>query len=124
MIIIYKHKLYIKNNKSNLYSILNIKFKNFNINITLLYQKLLYYIQTYKLNIFIIHIYSTKLFTILFNYSIYYLYLIYNFKMTYFITFYKILIYKKLQLNFYTIYQLSNIIQSNLYIFKIYKYIK
>nr|UTS56916.1 hypothetical protein [Haemoproteus lanii] len=118
MILLTKSKIFIKNSKINLHSILNLKFKLYNININLLSKIITQYIIKYKLNIFIIYIYSNKLFKIICNYSIYNLYKKYNYKFNKINIIYKILLYKKLQLIFYNIYQLINIIHFNLKIFK------
>nr|UTS56825.1 hypothetical protein [Plasmodium sp.] len=120
MIILYKSKILIKNendNKFNLNSILNLKFKKYNINIHFLNKQIIEYINKYKLNIFIIYIYSNKTFKILYNYTIFKLYKINykNFNKIYLI--YIILLYKKFQLLFYNINQLLYIIYTN---FKLY----
>ncbi|CRH02961.1 probable protein, unknown function (apicoplast) [Plasmodium relictum] len=112
MIILYKYKFLIKNNKINLNSILNLKFKMYNINIQILNNKILEYINKYKINLFIIYIYSDKTFKILYNYTIFYLYKKFN-KLNIKIFIYKILLYKKIQLFYYNIYQLIYIIYNN-----------
>nr|YP_008757404.1 hypothetical protein [Leucocytozoon caulleryi]BAN94684.1 hypothetical protein [Leucocytozoon caulleryi] len=121
MIILCKYKIFIKNFKCNLMPILNLKFKSYNININLLNSILLKYINIYNLNIFIIYIYSNKLFKIIYNYTIAFLYKKYYLKYKKFILIilYKILLYKKLQLMFYNIYQLIYIIHNNLKFLKI-----
>nr|UTS56923.1 hypothetical protein [Haemoproteus belopolskyi] len=118
MIILSKSKIFIKNYKLNLNSILNLKFKLYNININFLYKNIMQYINKYKINIFIIYIYSDKSFKIICNYTIYYLYKKYNYIFNKINIIYKILLYKKLQLIFYNIYQLINIIQFTLKILK------
>nr|UTS56832.1 hypothetical protein [Plasmodium sp.] len=117
MIILYKCKFLIKNsndNKINLNAILNSKFKIYNININFLYQKIKEYIDKYKLNIFIIYIYSNKTFKIIYNYTIFNLYIKYNNKLNICNIIIIILLYKKFQLLFYNIYQLLYIIINNL----------
>ncbi|SBT86800.1 hypothetical protein PMUG01_API003400 (apicoplast) [Plasmodium malariae] len=122
MIILYKCKLLVKNNNDNkikLNSILNLKFKIYNININFLNKKIIEYINKYKFNIFIIYIYSNKIFKIICNYTIFNLYRKYYNKLNnkiYLI--YKILLYKKFQLLFYNINQLLYIIINNLKIIK------
>ncbi|CDO67271.1 probable protein, unknown function [Plasmodium reichenowi] len=113
MIILCKYKFLIKNNKINLNSILNLKFKIYNININLLNKKITEYINKYKLNLFIIYIYSDKTFKIIYNYTIYNLYNKYNNKLNKILLIYKILLYKKFQLLFYNINQLLYIIKNN-----------
>nr|UTS56853.1 hypothetical protein [Plasmodium reichenowi] len=113
MIILCKYKFLIKNNKINLNSILNFKFKIYNININLLNKKITEYINKYKLNLFIIYIYSDKTFKIIYNYTIYNLYNKYNNKLNKILLIYKILLYKKFQLLFYNINQLLYIIKNN-----------
>lgn len=113
MIILCKYKFLIKNNKINLNSILNFKFKIYNININLLNKKIIEYINKYKLNLFIIYIYSDKTFKIIYNYTIYNLYNKYNSKVNKILLIYKILLYKKFQLLFYNINQLLYIIKNN-----------
>ncbi|KAF4331484.1 hypothetical protein PFMG_06111 (apicoplast) [Plasmodium falciparum IGH-CR14] len=113
MIILCKYKFLIKNNKINLNSILNFKFKIYNININLLNKKITEYINKYKLNLFIIYIYSDKTFKIIYNYTIYNLYNKYNSKVNKILLIYKILLYKKFQLLFYNINQLLYIIKNN-----------
>nr|UTS56818.1 hypothetical protein [Plasmodium sp.] len=124
MVILYKCKFLIKNsndNKINLNQILNIKFKIYNININLLNKKIIEYINKYKLNIFIIYIYSNKIFKIIYNYTTFNLYKKFYKKLNTIYLIYKILLYKKFQLLFYNIYQLLYIIINN---FKIIKYKK
>ncbi|VVF13551.1 probable protein, unknown function (apicoplast) [Hepatocystis sp. ex Piliocolobus tephrosceles] len=121
MIILCKNKILIKNinnNKINLNSILNLKFKIYNININLLNKKIIEYLNKYKLNIFIIYIYSNKTFKIIYNYTIFNLYKKYNNRFNKIFIIYKILLYKKFQLLFYNIYQLLSIIINNLKIIK------
>ncbi|GAW84761.1 open reading frame 129 (apicoplast) [Plasmodium gonderi] len=122
MIILYKCKFIIKhidNNKINLNSILNVKFKIYNININFLNKKIMEYIYKYKVNIFIIYIYSNKNFKIIYNYTIYNLYKKYYKKFNkIYLVIYKILLYKKMQLLFYNINQLLYIIINNLKIIK------
>nr|UTS56741.1 hypothetical protein [Plasmodium simiovale] len=116
MIILYKCKFLIKNidnNKINLNSILNSKFKIYNININLLNKKIIEYINKYKFNIFIIYIYTNKNFKIIYNYTIFNLYKQYYNKLNKIYLIYKILLYKKFQLLFYNINQLLNIIINN-----------
>nr|UTS56902.1 hypothetical protein [Plasmodium elongatum] len=113
MIILYKCKLFIKSNKINLNAILNSKFKFYNININFLNKIIIEYLTKYKIDIFIIYIYSNKLFKIIFNYTIYFLYKKY-FNLNKLIIIYNILKYKKFQLIFYNIYQLINIIYNNI----------
>nr|CAA64595.1 ORF129 [Plasmodium falciparum] len=113
MIISCKYKFLIKNNQINLNSILNFKFKIYNININLLNKKITEYINKYKLNLFIIYIYSDKTFKIIYNYTIYNLYNKYNSKVNKILLIYKILLYKKFQLLFYNINQLLYIIKNN-----------
>nr|UTS56909.1 hypothetical protein [Plasmodium ashfordi] len=117
MIIIYKCKFLIKNFKNNLNTILNLKLKFFNININLLNKKIIDYINMYKLNIFIIYIYSNKTFKLIYNYTILNLYKKNN-NINILNLIYYILLYKKFQLNFYNIYQLINIIYNNIKILK------
>nr|UTS56804.1 hypothetical protein [Plasmodium sp.] len=123
MIILYKCKFVIKhidNNKINLNPILNFKFKIYNININFLNKKIIEYINKYKVNIFIIYIYSNKTFKIIYNYTIFNLYKKYYKKFNkIYLLIYKILLYKKMQLLFYNINQLLYIIINN---FKIIKY--
>ncbi|CAD2107682.1 probable protein, unknown function (apicoplast) [Plasmodium vinckei brucechwatti] len=117
MILLYKYKISIKNkgnNKVNLISILNYKFKAYNINLNLLNKKINEYINKYKLNIFIIYIYSNKTFKIIYNYTLFNLYKKYNNKLNNIYLIYKILLYKKFQLLFYNITQLFYIITNNL----------
>ncbi|CAD2107680.1 probable protein, unknown function (apicoplast) [Plasmodium vinckei lentum] len=117
MILLYKYKISIKNksnNKVNLISILNYKFKSYNINLSLLNKKINEYINKYKLNIFIIYIYSNKTFKIIYNYTLFNLYKKYNNKLNNIYLIYKILLYKKFQLLFYNINQLFYIIINNL----------
>ncbi|CDR17306.1 apicoplast ribosomal protein L11, putative [Plasmodium chabaudi chabaudi] len=117
MILLYKYKISIKNkgnNKVNLISILNYKFKSYNINLNLLNKKINEYINKYKLNIFIIYIYSNKTFKIIYNYTLFSLYKKYNNKLNNINLIYKILLYKKFQLLFYNIIQLFYIIINNL----------
>ncbi|VEV59439.1 probable protein, unknown function (apicoplast) [Plasmodium vinckei vinckei] len=117
MILLYKYKISIKNkgnNKVNLISILNYKFKSYNINLNLLNKKINEYINKYKLNIFIIYIYSNKTFKIIYNYTLFNLYKKYNSKLNNICLIYKILLYKKFQLLFYNIIQLFYIITNNL----------
>ncbi|CDU21031.1 probable protein, unknown function (apicoplast) [Plasmodium yoelii] len=116
MILLYKYKISIKNkgnNKVNLMSILNYKFKSYNINLNLLNTKINEYINKYKLNVFIIYIYSNKTFKITYNYTLFNLYKKYN-KLNNIYLIYKILLYKKFQLLFYNINQLFYIITNNL----------
>nr|UTS56846.1 hypothetical protein [Plasmodium sp. DRC-Itaito] len=113
MIILCKYKFLIKNNKINLNSILNLKLKIYNININLLNKKITEYINIYKLNLFIIYIYSDKTFKIIYNYTIYNLYNKYNNKLNKILLIYKILLYKKFQLLFLNFNQLLYIIKNN-----------
>nr|BBB58235.1 hypothetical protein [Plasmodium inui] len=124
MIILYKYKFLVKNinnNKINLNSILNSKFKIYNININLLNKKIIEYINKYKFNIFIIYIYTNKNFKIIYNYTMFNLYKYYHNKLNKIYLIYKILLYKKFQLLFYNINQLLNIIINN---FKLINYKK
>nr|BBB58119.1 hypothetical protein [Plasmodium fragile] len=117
MIILYKCKFLVKNidnNKINLNSILNSRFKIYNININLLNKKITEYINKYKFNIFIIYIYTDKNFKIIYNYTIFNLYKQYYNKLNRIYLIYKILLYKKFQLLFYNINQLLNIIINNI----------
>ncbi|KJP90337.1 hypothetical protein AK88_07039 (apicoplast) [Plasmodium fragile] len=117
MIILYKCKFLVKNidnNKINLNSILNSRFKIYNININLLNKKITEYINKYKFNIFIIYIYTDKNFKIIYNYTIFNLYKQYYNKLNKIYLIYKILLYKKFQLLFYNINQLLNIIINNI----------
>nr|UTS56783.1 hypothetical protein [Plasmodium sp.] len=117
MIILYKCRFLIKNidnSKINLNSILNSKFKIYNININLLNKKIIEYINKYKFNIFIIYIYINKNFKIIYNYTIFSLYKQYYNKLNKIYLIYKILLYKKFQLLFYNINQLLNIIINNI----------
>ncbi|SCQ17346.1 hypothetical protein POCGH01_API003400 (apicoplast) [Plasmodium ovale] len=119
MIILYKCKFLIKNNnKINLNSILNSKFKIYNININFLNKKIIEYINKYKINIFIIYIYSNKTFKIIYNYTLFILYKKYYNKLNKIYHIYIILLYKKFQLLFYNIHQLLYIIINNLKIIK------
>ncbi|CAA9991349.1 hypothetical protein PKNA1_C2_API04400 [Plasmodium knowlesi strain H] len=117
MSILYKCKFLVKNidnNKINLNPILNSKFKIYNININLLNKKIIEYINKYKFNIFIIYIYTNKNFKIICNYTIFNLYKQYYNKLNKIYLIYKILLYKKIQLLFYNINQLLNIIINNI----------
>nr|UTS56839.1 hypothetical protein [Plasmodium sp.] len=118
MIILYKCKFLIKNsNKLNLNQILNNKFKVYNINIKILNKQLTDLLFKYKINIFIIYIYSNKLFKIIYNYTIFNLYKKYSIKLSKINLIYKILLYKKFQLLYYNIIQLLYIIINNFILF-------
>ncbi|VUC58748.1 apicoplast ribosomal protein L11, putative [Plasmodium berghei ANKA] len=117
ILLLYKYKISIKNkgsNKVNLMSILNYKFKSYNINLNLLNKKINEYINKYKLNVFIIYIYSNKTFKITYNYTLFNLYKKYNKLNNIYLIIYKLLLYKKFQLLFYNINQLFYIITNNL----------
>ncbi|CRG98245.1 probable protein, unknown function (apicoplast) [Plasmodium gallinaceum] len=114
MAIIYKCKFLIKNIKTNLNPILNLKFKLYNININFLNKLITEYLNNYNINIFIIYIYSNKTFKIIYNYTIFNLYKKFLKIINKIILIYKILLYKKNQLLFYNIYQLLNIIYNNI----------
>nr|QUL61516.1 hypothetical protein [Haemoproteus columbae] len=114
MTILYKYKILITNPKLNLLPILNLKFKIFNINIILLNKMIIEYITKYNINIFIVYIYSNKLFKLIYNYTTYFLYKKYIKNLNKIFILYKILLYKKIQLLFYNIKQLLNIIYYNI----------